>query len=184
MAVRISALATAAYVLAFWSGNFQARALFGVAMLAVIYFWWWFVVSPGFKDGFASYDDVKLMIAFGLTTLVLGSTLGVIVQVILGTGNAIPSSADLIGGHASAQTGGYLVLVAAESSSGSCGAEAAARASVSRRSDCSSSVVSCSRSACCSGRSSVRRSRRPYPGSRRCSHSSARSLSRCATDAR
>src|SRR5439155_334969 len=113
MAVRISALATAAYVLAFWSGNFQARAVFGVIMLGVIYFWWWFVVSPGFKDGFASYDDVKLMIAFGLTTLVLGSTIGVIVQVILGTGNSIPSSTDLVGAHASAQTGGYLVLVSA-----------------------------------------------------------------------
>src|ERR671936_729394 len=60
MAVRLSALATAAYVLAFWSGSFQARAIFGVIMLAVIYFWWWFVVSPGFKDGFASYDDTKL----------------------------------------------------------------------------------------------------------------------------
>ena len=113
MAVRISALATAAYVLAFWSGNFQARAVFGVIMLGVIYFWWWFVVSPGFKDGFASYDDVKLMIAFGLTTLVLGSTIGVIVQVILGTGNSIPATTDLVGAHASAQTGGYLVLVSA-----------------------------------------------------------------------
>jgi hypothetical protein len=113
MFVRVSALATAAYVLAFWSGNFQARAIFGVAMLAVVYFWWWFVVSPGFKDGFAGYDDVKLMIAFGLTTLVLGSTIGVIVQVILGTGNSIPTSTDLVGAHASAQTGGYLVLVSA-----------------------------------------------------------------------
>ena len=113
MAVRISALATAAYVLAFWSGNLPARAVFGVIMLAVIYFWWWFVVSPGFKDGFASYDDVKLMIAFGLTTLVLGSTLGVIVQVLLGTGNSVPASNDLVGAHASAQTGGYLVLVSA-----------------------------------------------------------------------
>src|SRR5437870_13488529 len=38
--VRISALATAAYVAAFWSGNFPARAIFGVAMLAVVYGWW------------------------------------------------------------------------------------------------------------------------------------------------
>jgi hypothetical protein len=113
MVVRISAIATAAYVLAFWSGVLPARAVFGVAMLAVVYYWWWFVVSQGMRDGFASFDDVKLCIAFGLTTLVIGSTLGVIVQVILGTGNSIPASTDLVGAHASAQTGGYLVLVAA-----------------------------------------------------------------------
>ena len=50
---------------------------------------------------------------FGLTTLVIGSTLGVIVQVILGTGNSLPTTPDLIGAHASAQVGGYLILVAA-----------------------------------------------------------------------
>jgi hypothetical protein len=113
MAVRLSAIATAAYVLAFWSGNFPARAIFGVAMLAVVYGWWWFAFSRGLPDGFRSYDIPKLSALFGLTTLVIGSTLGVIVQVLLATGNAVPTSPDLIGAHASAQTGGYLVLVAA-----------------------------------------------------------------------
>src|SRR4029079_9518226 len=46
-------------------------------------------------------------------TLAIGSTLGVIVQVILATGGTVPQSPDLVGAHASAQTGGYLVLVAA-----------------------------------------------------------------------
>jgi hypothetical protein len=113
MAVRLSALATAAYVLAFWSGNFPARAIFGVAMLLVVYGWWWFVFSRGLQDGFGSFDIPKLSVLFGLTTLVIGSTLGVIVQVLLATGNAVPTSPDLVGAHASAQTGGYLVLVAA-----------------------------------------------------------------------
>ena len=113
MAVRISALATAAYVLAFWSGNYPARGIFGVTMLLVIYSWWWFAFSRGLGDGFASYDIPKLSVLFGLTTLIIGSTLGVIVQVILATGNSIPTSPDLVGAHASAQTGGYLVLVAA-----------------------------------------------------------------------
>jgi hypothetical protein len=113
MVVRISAVATAAYVLAFWSGNFQARAIFGLSMLGVVYGWWWFVVSRGMAEGFGSFGIPKLSILFGLTTLAIGSTLGVIVQVILGTGNAVPTSPDLIGAHASAQTGGYLVLVAA-----------------------------------------------------------------------
>jgi hypothetical protein len=113
MAVRLSALATAAYVLAFWSGNFPARGIFGVAMLAVVYGWWWFAFARGLADGFASFDIPRLSALFGLTTLVIGSTLGVIVQVLLATGNAVPTSPDLIGAHASAQTGGYLVLVAA-----------------------------------------------------------------------
>ncbi|HEU5287685.1 MAG TPA: hypothetical protein VFV20_04730, partial [Candidatus Limnocylindria bacterium] len=113
-AVRVSAASTAAYVIAFWSGNFQARAVFGVTELAVILYWWWFAASRGMAEGgLARLDITKLSVIFGLTTLVIGSTLGVIVQVILGTGNALPQTTDFVGAHASAQTGGYLVLVAA-----------------------------------------------------------------------
>jgi hypothetical protein len=112
-AVRVSAASTAAYVLAFWSGNFYARGIFGVTELAVVYYWWWFVVSRGMAEGFGRLDIPKLSVIFGLTTLAIGSTLGVIVQVILATGGAVPRSPDLVGAHASAQTGGYLVLVAA-----------------------------------------------------------------------
>ena len=113
MAIRISAASTAAYVIAFWSGNFYARGIFGVTELAVVYYWWWFVVSRGMAEGFGRLDIPKLSVIFGLTTLAIGSTLGVIVQVILATGGAVPQSPDLVGAHASAQTGGYLVLVAA-----------------------------------------------------------------------
>jgi hypothetical protein len=52
-------------------------------------------------------------VLLGLTTLVIGSILGVLVQVLLATGNALPTGTDLVGAHASAQTGGYLVLIAA-----------------------------------------------------------------------
>ena len=113
MAIRVSAASTAAYVIAFWSGNFYARGIFGVTELAVVYYWWWFVVSRGMAEGFGRLDIPKLSVIFGLTTLAIGSTLGVIVQVILATGGTVPQSPDLIGAHASAQTGGYLVLVAA-----------------------------------------------------------------------
>jgi hypothetical protein len=113
MAVRLSALSTAAYVLAFWSGNFYARATFGVTELLVVYYWWWWVASNGMREGLGRIDIPKLSLVFGLTTLAIGSTLGVVVQVILASGNAIPTSPDLVGAHASAQTGGYLVLVAA-----------------------------------------------------------------------
>ncbi len=112
-AVRISALSTAAYVLAFWSANFTARAVFGVTELLVIFFWWWWVVSRAGAEGFGRLDIPKLCLVFGLTTLAIGSTLGVAVQVLLATGGAVPSGTDLVGAHASAQTGGYLVLVAA-----------------------------------------------------------------------
>lgn len=111
--VMVSAAATAAYVLAFWSGNFQARAIFGTIELLVILYWWWFAVSRGRSEGFGRLDIPKLSVIFGLTTLVIGSTLGVIVQIFLGTGTRLPADTDLIGAHASAQTGGYLVLVAA-----------------------------------------------------------------------
>jgi hypothetical protein len=111
--VMLSAVATAAYVLAFWSGNFQALAIFGTIELLVVLYWWWFAVSRAMAEGFGRVDIPKLSVVFGLTTLVIGSTLGVIVQIILGTGNQLPTTTDLVGGHASAQVGGYLVLVAA-----------------------------------------------------------------------
>ena len=113
VAIRLSAASTAAYVLAFWSGNFYARGIFGLTELFVVLYWWWFAVSSGSREGFGTLDIPKLSVLFGLTTLVIGSALGVTVQVILATGGTIPQSPDLVGAHASAQTGGYLVLVAA-----------------------------------------------------------------------
>jgi hypothetical protein len=112
--VMLSALSTAAYVMAFWSGVFILRGVFGLSELAVIVYWWWFVYTRAqAQGGIGRLDISKLSVVLGLTTLVIGSTLGVIVQVLLATGNAIPTNVDLIGGHATAQTGGYLVLVAA-----------------------------------------------------------------------
>jgi hypothetical protein len=113
-AVILSALATAAYVMAFWSGVFILRGVFGLAELAVIAYWWWFVYARvQAQGGIARLELSKLSVLGGLTILVIGSTLGVIVQVLLATGNALPTNADLVGGHASAQIGGYLVMVAA-----------------------------------------------------------------------
>jgi len=112
--VMLSALSTAAYVMAFWSGVFILRGVFGLAELAVIVYWWWFVYTrAGAMAGIRRLDIPRLSVVLGLTTLVIGSTLGVIVQVLLATGNSLPTNTDLVGGHASAQTGGYLVLVAA-----------------------------------------------------------------------
>ena len=112
MAVRLSALSTAAYVLAFWSGNIYARATFGVTELLVILYWWWFAVSGARAEGFGRIDIPKLSLTLGLTTLVVGSSLGVAVQLLLASGSST-NPQDIVGGHASAQIGGYLVLVAA-----------------------------------------------------------------------
>ncbi len=111
--VLLSALVTAAYVMAFWSGNFILRAVFGVAELAVILYWWWWVVSRAMAEGYSRLSVPKLSLALGLTTLVIGSTLGVILQILYATNNLTQQSAVLIPTHASAQVGGYLVLVAA-----------------------------------------------------------------------
>ncbi|HVR89430.1 MAG TPA: hypothetical protein VHG53_07790 [Candidatus Limnocylindria bacterium] len=111
--VGLSGLATAIYVLAFWSGNFPARAITGTVELVVIYAWWWWVAGRARAEGFGHVDIPKLALVFGLTTLVIGSTLGVIVQIMFATGTASQTTGQLIGGHAAAQVGGYLVLVAA-----------------------------------------------------------------------
>ncbi|MDQ2951824.1 MAG: hypothetical protein M3R54_06135 [Chloroflexota bacterium] len=112
MAVRVSALSTAAYVLAFWSGNFYARATFGTTELLVILYWWWFAVSSARAEGFGRIEIPRLSVVLGLTTLVIGSTLGVIVQIMLAMGSD-RNPGDLVGGHAGAQVGGYLVLIGA-----------------------------------------------------------------------
>src|SRR3989442_1087644 len=111
--VLLTAFATAAYVLAFWSGNFYARAVFGVVMLATIFGWWAWVVYRASLQGYARLSIPQLSIVLGLTTLVIGSTLGVIVQILYATNNLNEQNAVLIGAHASAQVAGYLVLVAA-----------------------------------------------------------------------
>jgi hypothetical protein len=113
-AVMLSGFTTLAYVMAFWSGVFILRGVFGLAELAVIVYWWWFAyTSAGRMQGVRRLEIPKLSMLLGLTTLVIGSVLGVIVQVMLATGVALPTNVDLVGAHASAQTGGYLVLIAA-----------------------------------------------------------------------
>ena len=88
--VMLSALSTAAYVMAFWSGVYILRGVFGLSELAVIVYWWWFVYTrAGGWAGIRRLDIPKLSVVLGLTTLVVGSTLGVTVQVLLATGNVL-----------------------------------------------------------------------------------------------
>lgn len=113
--VLISAVATAAYILAFWSGNLPARAIFGTIELAVIVAWWWWILTQVRAIGFGRLDHPRLSVFLAFTTLIVGSTLGVTVQVLLATGQILPAPGqgpDLVGGHVVAQVSGYLVLFA------------------------------------------------------------------------
>lgn len=111
--VALSGLATALYVLAFWSGNFPARAIFGTLELLVILYWWWWALSQARREGFGRIDVPKLSLVLGLTILTIGAIVGVTIQLFLALGLKLPTSPELIGTHASAQIGGYLVLVSA-----------------------------------------------------------------------
>ncbi|HEX9269040.1 MAG TPA: hypothetical protein VF998_04275 [Candidatus Limnocylindria bacterium] len=111
--VAVSAVCTAAYVLAFWSGNFIARAIFGSIELLVIIYWWWWVVRRALAHGYNRLDVPRLSVTLGMTTLIIGSTLGVLMQILFATSGGIPQNVDLVGAHAFAQVAGYLVLVAA-----------------------------------------------------------------------
>ena len=111
--VGLSGVATALYVLAFWSGNFPARATFGTLELLVILYWWWWAGSQAMREGFGRIDVPKLSVVLGLTILTIGAIVGVTIQLFLALGLTLPTSPDLIGTHASAQVGGYLVLVSA-----------------------------------------------------------------------
>lgn len=112
--VRLSALVTALYVLAFWSGNFYARAATGVAEMVVILGWWlWIWRRAMAAGGFGGMALHQLALTLSFTTLVIGSILGVAAQILYATGAMTPElGAKVIGDHASAQVAGYLVLAA------------------------------------------------------------------------
>ncbi len=101
------AVAVPLYIAAFLSGNLPARAIFGVPVLLLI------LGVAGFllRGSTAGLSVPRLGVLLAFITLIVGSTLGVLVQIELAANNTfLPTGA--IGGHASAQVGGYLVLFA------------------------------------------------------------------------
>lgn len=96
------------YVLAFLSGNFVLRAVFGVPVLSLIV---GIVVYLLRARASAGLTIPRLGVLLAFITLIIGSTIGVLVQIELAANHQfLPDGA--IGGHASAQVGGYLVLFA------------------------------------------------------------------------
>jgi len=101
------AIAVPLYVAAFLSGNLLARAIFGVPVLLLIVGIAVFLL----RGSSAGLSVPRLGVLLAFVTLIVGSTLGVLIQVELAAKHAfLPTGA--VGGHASAQVGGYLVLFA------------------------------------------------------------------------
>ena len=103
----VAAIGIPIYVLAFLSGNLLARAIFGFPVLiAIVGVLVWLIG----RLGRVTMTVPRLAVLAAITTLVVGSTIGVLVQLELASKNAfLPEGA--IGGHVTAQVVGYLVLI-------------------------------------------------------------------------
>jgi len=103
----LAAIGIPVYVVAFLSGNLLARAIFGFPVLiAIVGILVWLIG----RLGRVTMTVPRLAVLAAITTLVVGSTIGVLVQLELASKSAfLPDGA--IGGHVTAQVVGYLVLI-------------------------------------------------------------------------
>jgi hypothetical protein len=103
------AILIAAYVVAFYTGSLELRAITGVALFAAIA---WLIVWAW--RAYASVGTLPaLAVALGFTTFGYGAVIGVLLQVQLATGAQLfPGGADVIGAHAGTMVFSYLMLVA------------------------------------------------------------------------
>jgi hypothetical protein len=101
------AVAVPLYVLAFLTGNFVLRAVFGTPVLLLIIGMVVFLI----RNIGTGRSTPRLGVLLGFTVLVIGSTIGVLIQIQLAADHTfLPDNA--VAGHAAAQVFGYLVLVA------------------------------------------------------------------------
>jgi len=103
----LAAIGIPIYVLAFLSGNLLARAIFGFPVLiAIVGVLIWLVG----RAPRVTMTVPRLAVLAAITTLVVGSTIGVLIQLELASKSQfLPDGA--IGGHVTAQVVGYLVLI-------------------------------------------------------------------------
>lgn len=111
MLVMLSIGAIPVYVLAFFSGNLPARAITGTILLLIILMWAVFTIGAASGIGFRKLSVPQLAVTLALVTFVIGSSLGVLIQIQLATGTKIFTN-DAVGAHAVAQVSGYLALMA------------------------------------------------------------------------
>lgn len=96
------------YIAAFYSGALWARAIFALPVLAAIV---WFLVwlAKALQSGPMTLPRVGATAA--VLALLVGGTLGTLIQIQLATGVTIfPSGTEPVGGHASAMAFSYLIL--------------------------------------------------------------------------
>ena len=105
---RLAMVAVPLYVLAFWSGIRWAMALFGTAVLLAVYGFFVYALQ---SYRASTRTAPRLATVAALLTLSVGSTLGVLIQIQRALDTTIIPGEDAIGGHASAQVVGYLVLI-------------------------------------------------------------------------
>ena len=107
----ILVVAVPLYLVAWWTGNLPFRAVTGAAVLLGIVMYVGWIVRQAARIGYRSLTTPRLGAVIGLVTLVLGSTLGVLLQIQFATdGLQLPEGS--IGAHAETQISAYLVLVA------------------------------------------------------------------------
>ena len=97
------------YVLAFYLAQPTLRVVAGTLVLIAIV---WLVVWA-WQVAMRNRSLPTLAVALGLTTFTYGAVIGVLRQIQLAGGPSLfPSSADVVGAHASAMVFSYLILVA------------------------------------------------------------------------
>lgn len=103
------AVLIAAYIVAFYTGNLQLRAVTGVALFVAIA---WLIVWAW--RAYAAVGSLPaLAVALGFSTFGYGAVIGVLLQVQMATGTQLfPGGADTIGAHAGTMVFSYLMLVA------------------------------------------------------------------------
>lgn len=103
----VAAVSVPLYVLAFLSGNFIARAVFGFPVLLVMIGFFGWIVARSLK---VRLTVARLAVLGALFTLIVGSVIGVLLQIQFATSNAfLPAGA--FAAHPATQVVGYLLLI-------------------------------------------------------------------------
>src|SRR5438874_739566 len=98
------------YVIGFWSGSFVARAALSTPVFVAIIVLLGWSIREGRRIGLGRLSTPQLSTIAGLTSLVIGSSLGVYAQFAFATGQQFDPM-NIIGGHVTAQVVGFLLLL-------------------------------------------------------------------------
>jgi len=99
------------YIVAWWTGNLPFRAIAGSLLLVGIVAYVLWLVREAAAIGYSRLTTPQLGAVVGLVALVVGSTLGVLLQIGFATKTTLLPG-ESIGAHAETQVSAYLVLVA------------------------------------------------------------------------